>query len=119
VTRQGFSADEVDAAREHLHGALPLSLTSPRALLEYALRGWEAGLDLSALEADWQALRTVPLEAVNAAARRLIGDARFYLTIVGPARELLPQLGGLGEPAVLRFAAPPDKWPHPIADCGL
>ncbi|MCK4283574.1 MAG: insulinase family protein [Candidatus Brocadiae bacterium] len=111
VVDEGFTREEVDAAGDYLHGSLPLHLTSPRAVLRYVERGLRAGLSVDALEDDWQAIRSTPLSAVNEAARRLIGDVEFRLAVIGPAREVRPQIEGRGEIARFPFRASPDRWP--------
>lgn len=112
VARRGFSEDEVNAARDHFYGALPLHLTTPQALLEHVLHGFQSGLGLARLEADWEALRSTPLEQVNAAARRLVGDGVFHLAVIGPARQIERQVDTRGGCAVFGFRTPPDRWPR-------
>jgi hypothetical protein len=107
----GFTEDEVQAAREHLYGALPLQLTSPGALLGLALDGLRAGLALSDIEQDWEALRDTPGERIHAAVRRLMGDGDFHLAVIGPAKELRAQLEGDAPQAVFPFKTPPERWP--------
>ena len=111
VVDEGFTQEEVDAAGDYLHGSLPLHLTNPRAVLRYVERGLRAGLSVGALEDDWQAIRSTPLSAVNEAARRLIGDGEFRLAVIGPARDVRPQIEGRGEIAQFPFRASPDRWP--------
>ena len=107
----GFTDDEVQSAREHLYGALPLQLTSPGALLGLALDGLRAGLALSDIEQDWKALRDTPGERIHAAVRRLMGDGDFHLAVIGPAKELGAQLDGDAPRAVFPFKTPPERWP--------
>jgi len=84
VRDDGFTEEEIDAAREGLSGSLPLSLTSPTAVLWHVFDGWESHLTPAQLEEEWLALRDVSREAVNAAARRILGDLSYQLTLVGP-----------------------------------
>jgi predicted Zn-dependent peptidase len=107
----GFTGEEVEAAREHLYGALPLQLTSPRALLSLALYALQAGLTPEDMEKDWEALREMPRDRVHAAARRLVGTGDFHLAVIGPAKELRAQLGPDAAPAVFPFKTPPEGWP--------
>jgi len=121
VVEGGFTDAEVADARGHDHGALPLAMTSPRAVLDRAVGGLRAGLAPETLEADWRSIPETPRAKVEAAARRLIGDGRFRLAVIGPARQLRPQLAARGEIAVFKFKTPPDRWPagpralHPMA----
>lgn len=110
VAADGFSEQELADAQSHLYGNLPLRLTRPSAILGAAARGLAAGLSLDDLEAERGAYRQRTLEQVNAAARRLIGDGAFRLALIGPARDILPQLGGRGEPAVFPFHSHPSRW---------
>ncbi len=110
LVADGFSERELADAQSHLYGNLPLRLTRPSAILGTAARGLAAGLSLDDLEAERGAYRETTLEQVNAAARRLIGDGAFRLALIGPARDILPQLGGRGEPALFPFRSHPSRW---------
>ena len=110
IRSTGFTAAEVADARQHLHGSLPLHLTSPDAILHVVSAGLWAGLEVEDLEADWQAIPTTSLEQVNEAARRLIGDGAFHLALIGPAQKILPQVDKRGPAAVFPFRTPPDRW---------
>ncbi len=121
VAESGFTEEEVQAGREHLHGNLPLRLTDPSAVVGYVSDGLRAGLSAEALEEDWQAILTTPAEAVHAAARRLIGDGSFRLAVVGPAKAVRPQIEGLplfsrgagrGQIETFSHRAPPGRWPR-------
>ena len=110
LVAEGFGERELADAQSHLYGNLPLRLTRPSAILGAAARGLAAGLSLDDLEAERDAYRAATLEQVNAAARRLIGDGAFRLALIGPARDILPQLDGRGEPAVFPFRSHPSRW---------
>ena len=110
IRSTGFTETEVADARQHLHGALPLHLTSPDAILHVVSDGLLAGLDVEDLEADWHAIPATSLEQVNQAARRLIGDGAFHLALIGPAQEILPQVDRHGPAAVFPFRTAPDRW---------
>ena len=110
IRTTGFTETEVADARQHLHGALPLHLTSPDAILHVVSDGLLAGLDVEDLEADWHAIPATSLELVNQAAHRLIGDGAFHLALIGPAQEILPQVDKHGPAAVFPFRTPPDRW---------
>ncbi len=112
IVEQGFTEDELKTARGNLYGALPLRLTSPSAILDWVAAGIRAGLDQDALEQDWHAYETMPLEKVNAAARRVIGDGEFRKTFVGPAQEIQRQVSAAGGVEIFPFKTMPDKWPH-------
>jgi zinc protease len=111
IATQGFTREEFEAARAYLHGSQPLSLTSPQALVGEVLEGLECGLSPEDLENDWAALLTTSVDAVNAAAQRLLGDRQFHLAVIGPAKELLPQCADFGPAEVRPFSAPPERWP--------
>jgi len=111
VREQGFTAEELALARSNNHGRLPLRLASPRAVLDFAAGGLRAGLAPEQLEADWQSIPAAPLEAVNAAARRILGDGRFRLALVAPAKQVRDALAGRGEIAVIPAGTTPDRWP--------
>ncbi|MFH1707592.1 MAG: insulinase family protein [Planctomycetota bacterium] len=111
VVREGFTPVELDTARRNLHGGLPLALREPRAVLNFALAGIRAGLAPGAQETDWRAYLTTPLEAVNAAARRIIGDGQFRLAVIAPAKAVQDQLAGWGRVEVFKARAMPDRWP--------
>ena len=110
IRTTGFTEAEVEDARKHRHGALPLYLTSPDAILHVVSDGLLAGLEVEDLEADWHAIRTTSLDQVNQAAHRLIGDGDFHLALIGPAQEILPQVDKRGPAAVFPFRTPPDCW---------
>lgn len=112
TAEHGVTSEELAEAGRHCHGALPLSLEAPYAILAYVAAGMRAGLSAEALEADWQAYRSNSPDAVNAAARRLLGDCSFRLAVIGPARQLLPQLEASGAVAVFPFRTPPERWPR-------
>jgi len=107
----GFTDEEADTARRYLHGALPLGLTSPSAVLRYVTDAMRAGLTTDQIETDWRAILLTDTDAIGAAARRLIGDGRFHLAVIGPAKAVLPAVAGRGNVATFRFRDPPDKWP--------
>ena len=107
VARDGLSVEEIQGARDYLHGSLPLRLTSPHAVLQYVQKGLRAGLGPDDLGNDWRAIRQVPAEAVNQAARRLIGDGQFRLVVIAPGKSALPQLEGRGAVARSRFPNAP------------
>ena len=108
---EGFTDEEADTARRHLHGSLPLGLTSPSAVLGYVTDAMRAGLTLDEIEADWRAILLTDADAIGAAARRLIGDGRFHLAVIGPAESVLPAVAQRGTVAKFRFRDPPDRWP--------
>ena len=113
IRDNGLTEDHCAAARDHLYGALPLRLTNPWQILCFVEDALRSGLTLEDLESDWHALSDVSLDAVNAAARRLIGDGQFRLAVVGPAKTLLPHLQGRGTVEVFPFRQPPERWPTP------
>ena len=51
-------------------------------------------------------------QAVHAAARRLIGDGKFRLAVIGPARAVRPQVEPREQIDSFAFRAPPDRWPN-------
>jgi zinc protease len=110
VRSRGFTPEEVEEARRHLHRALPLQLTSPDVVLRVVADGLLAGLEVEDLEADWHALRTTAFEQVNQAAQRLIGDNTFHLALIGPARAIQSRIENCGPAAVFPFRTPPDRW---------
>lgn len=112
IVADGFTEQELEIARRNRYGALPLRLTSPHAVLSRAAAGLRAGLSPADLQRDWLCTRDARLEDVNAAARRIIGDGRFRLAVIGPAERIRPQVGDRGEVAVLKFRQPPDRWPR-------
>jgi zinc protease len=112
VAAGGFTEEELEVARSNRFGALPLRLTSPRAVLHHAVEGLRAGLTPDQLERDWLAYREAPLEEVNAAARRMIGDGTFRLAVIGPAETVGPQVQSRGRTEVFKFGSTPDRWPH-------
>ena len=73
-------------------------------------QGLRSNLTMGDLEADWHAIRKMNLDQVNAAARRLIGDGRFHLAMIGPAQQILPQIKQRGEAAVFPARSTPDRW---------
>ncbi len=107
----GFTAAELDLARSNNYGRLPLRLVGPRTILDFAANGLRSGLDPGQLEADWRSIPSMSLEAVNAAARRLIGDGRWRLAVIAPEKLVRGQLAGRGEISVIPFGATPDRWP--------
>ncbi|HOX05063.1 MAG TPA: insulinase family protein [Planctomycetota bacterium] len=111
IREGGFTAEELDLARCHSHGKLPLRLNNPRTILDFAAGGLRAGLDPERLEADWRSIPGMSLEAANAAARRIIGDGRFRLALVAPAAQARGQVEGRGDIAVIPHGATPDRWP--------
>lgn len=111
IAASGFTEEEVSDARENAFGSLPLRLTNPASVLQYVLNGLQSGLDVEVLESDWHAIRETSRETVNAAARRLIGDGRFHLALIGPAEKILPQVQANGEATVFPFKTTPKKWP--------
>ena len=108
IANDGFTADEVDDARRHLHGSLPLHLTSPEVILRVTADGLHAGLGLEDLEADWNSIPDITRDDVNAAARRLLGD--FRLALIGPADQLRSQVADRGSIAEFPFGSAPDCW---------
>jgi len=110
VRTDGFTSEELSDAQEHLHGSLPLKLTSPGTIASVVAHGLRAGLAPEDLESDWHAIRDVSLDQVNAAARRLLGDGPFHLALIGPSRKILPMIADRGEAAVFRFRTCPDRW---------
>lgn len=113
ICTKGFNHQELEAAQSHLHGALPLRLTNPSAVLGAVAHGLRAHLSLEDLENDWHVIRETSLDQTNAAARRLIGDGTFHLALIGPAREILSQIKDRGVVGVFPFRRPPDRWPDP------
>lgn len=111
VVEQGFTAEERAAAAEHLYGSLPLQLLSPKQVLGFTLGGLRAGLSPKDLENDWRQIKETSLAEVNEAARCLIGDGVFQLAVIGPAKQLRPQLDAWDEIAVFPYSARPDRWP--------
>ena len=109
IANDGFTEAEIDGARRHLHGALPLHLTNPEVILRVAADGLYSGLNVADLESDWHSILEIPVEEVNQAARRLIGDP-FHLAMIGPAAELRSQVDSRGQIAVFPFGSTPDSW---------
>jgi len=112
VCTEGVTQEELESARGNRYGTLPLRLTSPRAVLSRAAEGLRAGLSPAELESDWRAYRETSQEAVNAAARRLLGDLRFRLAVIGPADAVRDQLRDRGDCEVFGFGLDPDRWPR-------
>lgn len=110
VVEDGFTSLEINDARDHLYGALPLRLTSPYATLRYVLEGIQTGLDPRQLESDWQSVPHVRDDEVNEAARRLLGDNKFRLAVIGPAAQLKKQIENRGPVTTIPFGTPPDRW---------
>lgn len=110
IRQDGFTTDELKAAQDHLHGALPLSLTSPDDILMAAAGGLRAGLTIDQLEGDWPAIRDTRLEQVNEAAHRLIGESGFHLALIGPEEQVGPQIRDRGDVAVFPFRYSPNRW---------
>lgn len=110
ILDEGFREDELKDAQDHLHGAVPLGLISPEDILDTVAHGHRAGLSIEDLEQRWASIRQTTLEETNAAAARLIGDRSFHVALIGPAKEVLPQVEGRGEALVRPFKAPPDEW---------
>ena len=110
VVEDGFSGEEVEDAKQHFYGALPLHLTSPEAILRAVADGLFAGTDVEQLEIDWQTIPALTVDEVNAAARRLIGDGDFRLAVIGPAAQIQPQVDHRGEASVFPFGTPPHRW---------
>jgi zinc protease len=111
IAESGFTPEELAAAAGNRHGSLPLKLSDPGVVLRRALEGRRAGLTPEELDRDWEAYLATPLEAVNAAARRLIGDRQFRLAAVGPAERIRPVLERIGPVEVFGFRTTPDRWP--------
>ncbi len=112
VVADGFTEEELERARSNRFGALPLRLTSPRAVLARAVEGLRAGLTPEDLERDWLAYRRTTLAEVNAAAKRIVGNGKFRLAIIGPAEAIRPQVEDRGGVEVFRFGLNPDRWPR-------
>jgi len=112
VVAEGFTAEELEVARSNRFGALPLRLTSPRAVLGHAVAGLRSGLSPEDLERDWLAYPSTSLEEVNAAAQRIVGDAKFRLAVVGPAEKVGSQLTDRGRAECFKFGLTPDHWPR-------
>ena len=110
IRTEGFTPEELEDARSHLHGALPLQLTSPDVILRAVANGLYAGLEVEDLEADWHAIRTTSPDRVKAAAKQLIGEDPLRLALVGPARQIRSRIHGRGEVQVFPFHTPPDRW---------
>lgn len=110
LCREGFRPDELKDAQDHFHGAVPLGLTAPGDILGAVASGLRAGLTIEDLQADWNRIRNTTLDDANRAVRRLVGDASFHLTTIGPAAKLLPQLKSRGEALVFPFRSRPDSW---------
>jgi zinc protease len=111
VVAAGFTADELERAGSNRFGALPLRLTSPRAVLGHAVEGLRAGLAPEDLERDWLTYRQTSLAEVNAAAKRIVGDGKFRLAVIGPAEAIRPQVKDRGSAEVFKFGLNPDRWP--------
>jgi len=110
IVSDGFRAEELQYIQDHLHGAVPLGLTTPGDVLSTVVHGLRAGIAIDDLELEWHAIRQISLEQLNAAARRIIGDNDFHLALVGPARMILPQIEGRGDAAIFPFTTTPDQW---------
>ena len=110
VATRGLTQEECAGARDHLHGSLPLTLADPARLAWYVADSLKSGLTPEQLEADWRERKSVSLEAVNAAARRLVGGGAFRLAVVGPANVIRSQLPDHGDIAVFPFGTPPSRW---------
>lgn len=111
TAEQGFSEQEVREAGDNRFGELPLRLTSPQAVLGHAVQGLRAGLTTDDLDRDWHACRSTTPEQVHAAARRIVGDGRFRLAVVGPASEIRTQVREWGPSETFKASQPPNRWP--------
>ena len=109
ICNDGFSQEEVEDARRHIHGALPLHLTNPEVILRVAADGLLAGIEIEDLETEWNSIPDIPPERVNEAARRLLGDG-FQLALIGPEKALQSQVESRGEIAIFPFGSTPDSW---------
>ena len=110
LCREGFLPEELADAQDHFHGALPLGLTAPGDVVSAVAAGLRAGLTIDDLQADWEKIRQLTLDDVNAAICRLVGDGVFHLSLVGPAEKLKGQFKSRGPAAVFPFRSQPDAW---------
>lgn len=110
IRNEGFTSDELSDAQAHLYGSLPLKLTNPDTIAGVVAHGLRAGLTPEDMESDWDAIRDVSLDQVNAAARRLLGEEPFHLALIGPSGKILPKVADRGEAAVFKFRSCPDRW---------
>jgi zinc protease len=112
VVAEGFTAEELEVASSNRFGALPLRLTSPRAVLGHAVAGLRSGISPEELERDWLAYRSTSLQEVNAAAKRIVGDAEFRLAVIGPGEQVGSEVAGRGRADRFKFGPRPDLWPR-------
>lgn len=112
MIEKGFREDELSVARNSLYGSLPISLNHPNAVLIRASNGLRAGLSQDDMETDWLAYKETSLDKVNAAARRLLGDGNFKMTLIGNAEKIRPQIDSTRKIEIFDFNLTPDKWPN-------
>ena len=110
IRDDGFTDAEVQATRAHLHGAVPLGLTTPDDVLDAVSHALRAGLSVEDLEEDWGRIMQTDRDLMNGAARRLLGDGSFRLALVGPADEIRRRVQDRGEHVVFKRTLMPDRW---------
>ena len=109
VTRDGFTAQEIDESKSYMIGSLPRQLETNAAIASFLLNVETFGLGLDYDERLPGLIKAVTKDAADAAARRLLNPDKATIAVAGPWQA--PAVASV--PASAATSAPAEPAPGP------